>query len=380
VFKKKTKFANANTSDGMYLEHLFVQDYRNIGQLDLDFLPGLNCFTGHNGMGKTNILDAVYCLSFCRSSLSQSDALTVRHGAQGFQLQGTYCLPDGNRTVVGCVSKTGGRKRMMRDRKEYQKFSDHIGFVPLVMMTPQDTDLILGGSEGRRRFMDMVISQYDREYLNCLIKYGKALSQRNSLLKMDPMPDNEMFLMWEQAMDESGRQIYGKRKLLVEKLVPYFNEVHSSIAPGLETVALDYVSHCDRAPLLEQLVAGRMTDRAAGYSLHGIHKDDLEMKLGDFLIRREGSQGQNKTFLVALMLAQYRLLSDVCHKKPVLLLDDIFDRLDSGRVERILSIVQDGSRFGQVFITDVDRNHIGGMLDSMGCSYRMFVVENGSVL
>jgi len=366
-------------ADRMYLEHLFIQDYRNITQADLDFSPGLNCFTGHNGMGKTNILDAVYCLSFCRSSLSQSDALTVRHGAQGFQLQGTYCLPDSTKTVIGCVSKTGGRKHVLRDRKEYQKFSDHIGYVPLVMMTPQDTDLILGASEGRRRFMDIVISQYDRDYLNCLIKYGKALSQRNSLLKMEQMPDAEMLLMWEQVLDESGHIIYEKRKALVEQLVPYFNEIHSSIAPGLETVSLEYVSHCGRGRLLDQLEAGRMADRAAGYTLHGIHKDDLEMKLGEFLIRREGSQGQNKTFLTALMLAQYRLLADVCRKKPILLLDDIFDRLDSNRVGRILSLVQDSSRYGQVFITDVDRNHIGGILDSMGGSYRMFTVENGTV-
>lgn len=364
----------------MQLEHLFLQDYRNIVQADLDFSPGLNCFVGRNGMGKTNLLDAIFCLSFCKSSLAQTDALVMRHGTECFQLSGTYRLPDGNRTVIGCMSRARGRKQITRDRKEYQRFSDHIGYVPLVMMTPQDTDLILGASEQRRRFMDVVISQYDREYLNQLIRYNKALAQRNSLLKADVMPDPEMMLMWEQVMDQSGHVIFEKRSELIERIVPYFAEMYGSIAPGNEKADLAYSSHCQRGPLLGQLVEGRAADRAVGYTLHGIHKDELEMKLDGYPVRKEGSQGQNKTFLTSLMLAQYRLLADACGRKPLLLLDDVFDRLDSVRVERILRLVQDSERFGQVFITDVDRNHIGGILDSIGTPYRLFTVENGSVI
>ncbi|MCQ2084368.1 MAG: DNA replication and repair protein RecF [Bacteroidaceae bacterium] len=363
----------------MQLEHLFVQDYRNIIQSDLEFSSGLNCFAGRNGMGKTNLLDAVYCLSFCKSSLAQSDAQTIRHGADCFQLSGTYLCPDGSRTIIGCMSRTKGRKQITRDRKEYQRFSDHIGYIPLVMMTPLDTELILGGSDARRRFMDMVISQYDSDYLRRLIAYGKALQQRNTLLKMEMQPDPEMLLMWEQVMAENGQLIFDRRRELIERIIPLFNDIYPAIAGQNEQVSLTYVSHGQRGNLLEQFAESRSRDRAAGFSLCGIHKDELEMQLGGYPVRKEGSQGQNKTYLTALMLAQYRLLAGVCGKKPILLLDDIFDRLDSVRVENILTLVSDRSMFGQVFITDVDRNHTDGILKNLGCECRTFTVENGSV-
>lgn len=364
----------------MILEHLFVQDYRNIVQADLDFSPKLNCFVGHNGMGKTNLLDAVYCLSFCKSALSSSDSQTVRHGAACFQIQGSYMLPTGDRTVIGCVSRPQGRKQIKRDRKEYQRFSDHIGYIPLVVISPQDTELVTGGSEERRRFMDMVISQYDSDYLKQLISYNKALQQRNALLKMEREPDAELFLMWEQTMAESGCRIFEKRKELADRLVPYFQDMYSKIGDASESVTLEYTSHAGRGDLLSLLEESRAKDRIVGYSLHGVHKDELEMNLGGYPIRREGSQGQNKSYLTALKLAQYLLLSEICGKRPILLLDDIFDRLDASRVERILGIVSDDSTFGQVFITDVDRNHIDGILADLGCDHKVFAVENGNVL
>ena len=364
----------------MQLEHLFVQDYRNIIQADLDFSGRLNCFVGKNGMGKTNLLDAVYCLSFCKSSISQSEAQTVRHGAECYQLQGSYRTVTGDKAVIGCVSRLQGRKQFKRDGKEYQRFSDHIGFIPLVMVSPQDTELIQGGSEGRRRFMDMVISQYDTDYLKQLIAYNKALDQRNVLLKMEREPDAELFLMWERTMADTGKRIYEKRKALTDVLVPYFREMYSQIGANSEQVSLSYTSHASAGDLMSLLVDGRTRDRSVGYTLHGIHKDELEMELDGFPIRREGSQGQNKSYLVALKLAQYRLLSESCGKRPILLLDDIFDRLDAMRVERIVSIVSDAERFGQVFITDVDRNHVDGILAGAGCDYKVFTVEEGSVI
>lgn len=364
----------------MLLDHLFVQDYRNILQADLGFSPKLNCFVGKNGMGKTNLLDAVYCLSFCRSSISQTDQLTVRHGAECYQLQGSYVLPTGDRTVIGCMSKPKGHKQIKRDGKEYQRFSDHIGYIPLVMVSPQDTELISGGSDERRRFMDVIISQYDSDYLKQLIAYNKALAQRNVLLKMETEPDRELFLMWEQIMADSGLRIYEKRKALTDKLVQYFSEMYSLIGDSSEQVSLSYSSHAERGDLMQQLEDGRGLDRSAGYSLHGIHKDELEMNLDGFPIRREGSQGQNKSYLVALKLAQYRLLKESCGKRPILLLDDIFDRLDAERVGRIISLVSDTENFGQVFITDVDRNHIDGILADAGCDYKVFTVEDGNVL
>ena len=364
----------------MLLEHLFVQDYRNIIQADLEFSPKLNCFVGKNGMGKTNLLDAVYCLSFCRSSISQTDQLTVRHGAECYQLQGSYILPGGDKTVIGCISRPKGHKQIKRDGKEYQRFSDHIGYIPLVMVSPQDTELISGGSDERRRFMDIIISQYDSDYLKQLISYNKALSQRNVLLKMEQEPDGELFLMWEQIMADAGQKIYQRRKALTDKLVPYFSEMYSLIGDSSEQVSLSYTSHAERGDLLAQLEEGRELDRKAGYSLHGIHKDELEMNLDGYPIRREGSQGQNKSYLVALKLAQYRLLKESCSKRPILLLDDIFDRLDAVRVGRIISLVSDNDKFGQVFITDVDRNHIDGIMDGAGCDYKVFTVQDGEVI
>lgn len=364
----------------MLLEHLFVQDYRNIVQADLDFSPKLNCFVGKNGMGKTNLLDAVYCLSFCHSSISLSDQLTVRHDAECYQLQGSYRMPTGDKTVIGCASRIKGHKQFKRDGKEYQRFSDHIGYIPLVMVSPQDTELISGGSDERRRFMDIIISQYDQEYLKLLISYNKAVQQRNALLKMEVEPDRELFLMWEQTMAETGQKIYERRRILTDRLVPYFQEMYFLIGDSSENVSLSYTSHAQRGDLLKQFEDGRGLDRSAGYSLHGIHKDELEMNLDGYPIRREGSQGQNKSYLVALKLAQYRLLSESCGKRPILLLDDIFDRLDAVRVSRIISLVSDNEKFGQVFITDVDRNHIDGILEGSGQDYKVFTVQNGEVL
>ena len=364
----------------MQLNHLFVQDYRNIVQADLMFSPKLNCFVGKNGMGKTNLLDSIYCLSFCKSSVSLTDQQTVRHGSDCYQLQGSYMLPSGDKTVISCLARCKGHKQFKRDGKEYQRFSDHIGYVPLVMVSPQDTELISGGSDERRKFMDIIISQYDSDYLKQLIAYNKAVSQRNVLLKMEQEPDSELFLMWERIMADTGQKIYEKRKGLTDKLVPYFSEMYSLIGDPSEEVSLVYTSHAGRGDLMAQFKEGRRLDRAAGYSLHGMHKDELEMDLDGYPIRREGSQGQNKSYLVALKLAQYRLLKETCGKRPILLLDDIFDRLDAERVSRIISLVSDNEKFGQVFITDVDRNHIDGILAEAGCDYKVFTVEEGDVL
>lgn len=364
----------------MKLVQLFIQDYRNIAQADLNLSPKLNCFVGDNGMGKTNLLDAIYYLSFCRSSINHQDSQIVRHGSSCFQLQGSYCQSDGTPTVIGCVAGTGSRKQFRKDRKEYQRYSDHIGLIPLVMVSPADSILIQGGSEERRKFMDMVISQYDTSYLKNLIDYGKALTQRNAMLKMDVQPDPELFLMWEQIMDSAGSQVYAKRLEFIERLVPIFDKVYQGIGEPGEKVSLEYVSHLSRGSLLEQLERDREKERIVGYSLHGVHKDELEMNLQGFPIKREGSQGQNKSYLTALKLAQYILLGETCGKKPILLLDDIFDKLDARRVSRILDMVSGDSRFGQVFITDVSRNHLDGILDEIGCGYSLFTVESGSVL
>lgn len=363
----------------MHLERLYIFNYRNIEQAELELSAGTNCFVGFNGMGKTNVLDAVHYLSFCRSGMNPADAQTVRHGQECFMLKGTYRMTLDDTVDISCSCKIGSRKQIRRDGKDYQRFSDHIGLIPLVQISPADSELISGGSDERRRFMDLVISQYDREYLARLIDYNKALTQRNALLKQDNEPDAELLLMWETAMDRASDLIYKRRLEFTGLLVPRFQELYSRIGEGSEKVGLEYVSHLSRGSLLDQLVEGRSRDRAVGYTLHGIHKDDLEMTLDGFPIRKEGSQGQNKSYLTALKLAQYRFLTDACNgRRPLLLLDDLFDKLDSVRVERILRLVTDGS-FGQTFITDVDRSHLDTLLSGIGCDYKVFTIENGNV-
>lgn len=307
------------------------------------------------------------------------DSQMIRHGSEGFQLQGYFSMDDKTSAIISCITKSKGKKQIKRDRKEYQRFSDHIGYIQLVLISPLDYDLISGGSDERRRFMDMVISQYDKDYLNRLIIYGKALQQRNTLLKQESMPEDELFLMWEHKMADCGNIIYEKRRAFVDRLIPYFQSLYTQIGHASELVSLSYTSHVSRGSLLDQLRDGRSLDHAAGYTLHGVHKDELEMMLGEYPIKREGSQGQNKSYLTALKLAQYLMLVDVCDgKKPILLLDDIFDKLDALRVEKILKLVSD-DRFGQIFITDVNRDHLNGILSGIGCDYKVFEIKDGMI-
>lgn len=363
----------------MELDSLYILNYRNIQQADLNFSARINCLVGSNGMGKTNILDAIYYLSFCKSAWAQSDQMVIRHGQDCMMIRGTYDSSSVQPVDISCTAKLHGRKQFKRQGKEYRKFSEHIGSIPLVMISPSDMELITGGSEDRRRFMDLVISQYDKEYLNRLIEYNKALTQRNAMLKADAEPSAELMSMWEAVMDMAAQKIHKSRCEFTDRLIPYFQELYSEIGVMQETVGLNYSSHMQRGSLLQQLEEGRARDRAAGYTLHGIHKDDLEMTLGGFPIRKEGSQGQNKSFLVALKLAQAVFMTEVCSgKKPLLLLDDLFDRLDSQRVSRILKLVA-SERFGQTFITDTDRSHLDSVLSSIGQDYKLFTVSNGEV-
>ena len=270
------------------------------------------------------------------------------------------------------------KKQFKRNKKEYTRLSDHIGFLPLVMVSPADTELIAGGSDERRRFMDVVISQYDKEYLGALIRYNKALAQRNTLLKSEQPVEDELFLVWEEMMAQAGEVVYRKREAFVNEFIPIFQSFYSYISQDKEQVGLFYRSHAREASLLEVLKESRNRDRIMGFSLKGIHKDDLEMQLGDFPIKREGSQGQNKTYLVALKLAQFDFLHRTGATIPLLLLDDIFDKLDASRVEQIVKLVA-GDRFGQIFITDTNREHLDSILHKVGGDYRMFRVERGAV-
>lgn len=364
----------------MYLERLFLMNYRNICQADLTLSPKINCFVGDNGMGKTNFLDAVHYLSFCKSSLNPCDSQTLRHGSDCMMLHGTYRTDAGDSIEISCQLKNPGRKQFLKSGKEYRKFSDHIGLIPLVLISPDDVELITGGSDERRRFMDVVISQYDKEYLGHLIDYNKALTQRNALLKAENEPDDEQFAVWETVMERHAVSIYERRKEFIGRLIPVFQEMSSTIGNGREQVSLSYSSHAERGPLAAMLKEWRAKERVVGYTLHGIHKDELEMTLDGYPIKREGSQGQNKSYLIALKLAQYIYLSDACRgRRPLLLLDDLFDKLDANRVRNILGLVS-GDSFGQIFITDVSRNHIDEMVGMLSEDFKLFTVENGDII
>lgn len=363
----------------MILKRISILNYKNLEQVELDFSPKINCFIGQNGMGKTNLLDAVYYLSFCKSASNPIDSQNIHHGEEFFVVQGFYELEDGTPEEIYCGLKRRQKKQFKRNKKEYPRLADHIGFIPLIMVSPADSDLIAGGSEERRRFMDVVISQYDREYLEALLRYNKALQQRNTLLKQEEEPDSELLDVWEEMMAETGETVYRKRAEFIHEFIPIFQSFYSYISQDREQVGLTYRSHAQRGALIDVIRESRPKDRIMGYSLHGIHKDELDMQLGDYPIKREGSQGQNKTYLIALKLAQFNFLKRTGSRTlPILLLDDIFDKLDASRVEQIVKIVA-GDSFGQIFITDTNRDYLDQILKKTEQNYRLFTIADGSV-
>ena len=360
----------------MILEKLSLINYKNIREATLELSPKINCMIGRNGVGKTNILDAVYFLSFCHSASNPVDSALIRHDENFLMLEGIY-LPTG--ITISCGMKHGSKKHFRRNKKEYRRLSEHIGLIPLVMVSPSDTLLIDGGSEERRRLMDMVISQYDHTYMESVNRYNKALQQRNTMLKQETEPDPEVMSLWEEQMAVEGERIYQRRDAFVRELTPIFQRYYERISGNREQVAIEYISHCQRGPLLEVIQRDRAKDRIMGYSLHGVHRDDLVFTLGGHPIRREGSQGQHKTFVVALKLAQFDFLRRTNGgNTPILLLDDIFDKLDASRVEQIVTLVA-GEEFGQIFITDTNRSHLDQILAASSHDYKIFHVEAGEI-
>lgn len=364
----------------MHIKALSVVNYKNLAQATLHFSPKLNCFIGNNGVGKTNLLDCLYYLSFCKSYFNATDALNIRHGEEFFVLQGDYERL-GEDEAIYCGLKKGHKKKFRRNKKEYQRFSEHIGLLPLVMISPADTSLISGGSEERRKFIDSVISQFDRTYLDWLVRYNRALLQRNNLLKY--FAGNHVFEpdsldVWDEQLAMLGTQIYDRRKAFLEEMVPVFQRYYNYISKGNEKVTLGYKSQLNDGDFKAQLNAAQPRDRVLQYTTVGIHKDDLELNLGDHRIKKLGSQGQQKTYLIALKLAQFEFIRSVNEAMPMLLLDDIFDKLDSERVEQIVKLVSEND-FGQIFITDTNRDHLDELIPRIGADYCIFRVEDGQV-
>ena len=363
----------------MILKNISIVNYKNIQAANLSLSPKMNCLIGQNGEGKTNFLDAVYYLSFCRSAYNPIDSQIITHGQEFFVLEGDYLNENGDEEHIYCGMKRGTKKHFKRNKKEYKRLSQHIGLIPLIFVSPSDTLLIEGGSEERRRLMDIVISQYDYNYLEALTSYNKALQQRNALLRQEEEPDATLLDIWEREMAQHGEVIFAKRDAFIKELIPLFQQIYQRISSDKESVYLGYTSHCQRGPLLDVIQRDRFKDRAVGYSLHGIHRDDLEMLIDGYQMKREGSQGQHKTYVLALKLAQFVFLCRTSSRTtPLLLLDDIFDKLDASRVDQIVQLVS-GDNYGQIFITDTNRDHLDQILQNRATDYKLFSVENGVI-
>lgn len=364
----------------MHIEGISIVNFKNLKEVQAGFSPKLNCFIGKNGSGKTNMLDAVYYLSFCKSFFNSTDQLNINHDEEFFMLNGNYRRMDSNETI-NCGLKKGMKKQFKRNTKIYKKLQEHIGLLPLVMITPSDVDLILGGSDERRKLMDGVISQYNQQYLSDLLKYNRALVQRNNLLKQfasERTFDRDLLEIWNLSIIEFGEKIHEQRKEFVEKLIPVFQRYYSFISQDNEKVSLVHQSALYENNMETLLNDSLAKDRLLQFTTQGIHKDDLIFYLGDYPIKKLGSQGQMKTYLVSLKLAQFDFVKEISGLKPILLLDDIFDKLDQFRVEQIVKVVA-GEQFGQIFLTDTNREHLDAIIKKMDTDFRIFKVDSGKV-
>jgi DNA replication and repair protein RecF len=364
----------------MYLQRLQLTNFKNYEHNELDFSPGINCFVGNNGVGKTNILDAIHYLSLAKSFFSQIEVLSIRHGDEFFIINGLFRNEEREDTIV-CSYVKQKQKSLRCNGKEYERLSDHIGRYPAVMVSPADSILVTGGSEERRRFMNKIISQYSAGYLDALLNYNRALQARNRLLKDfngSRTFDEEIIGSYDLQLEKYGDIIYRERKLLVDKLVPVFQDYYDIISGKRESVGLVYNSQMENSRLTELLAGCRERDRFLQYTTMGIHKDDLDFTMGGHPVKMLGSQGQQKSFLVALKLAKFGYIAEMTTKTPILLLDDLFDKFDAERVAQLIRLLGN-DRFGQVFITDTHQDRLQGMLDGLPADYKLFRIGTGGV-
>lgn len=357
----------------MFLKKISLFNYKNFSEASFEFDSKINCFVGKNGVGKTNVLDAVYHLANGKSYFNPLAVQNIRHEEDFFVIDGEFEKANRQEQIV-CSFKKGQKKILKRNGKAYEKFSDHIGFIPVVIISPADNDLIIEGSETRRRFMDTVISQLDSSYLQTLIQYHKIVSQRNALLKyfaLNHVFENDTLSIYNEQLHDLGAVIFEKRKEFIAAFLPIFNKHHQAITGLGEQVQLVYESHLlekDTLSLLEQNLA---KDRALQYTSVGIHKDDLVFQIDSYPIKKFGSQGQQKSFLIALKLAQFEFVKKQSGEKPILLFDDIFDKLDESRVSKIVEMVNQ-EEFGQLFISDTHPERTENIVKTTHQSYKLF--------
>ncbi len=357
----------------MYLKSIALFNYKNFSEADFEFDHKINCFVGKNGVGKTNVLDAIYHLAYGKSYFNPLAVQNIKHNEEFFVIDGTFEIKHRTEQIV-CSLKKNQKKILKRNGKLYEKFSDHIGLIPLVIISPADRDLIVEGSETRRKFMDTVISQSDSGYLQQLIRYQKILQQRNALLKyfaLNHVFENETLSIYNEQLHQIGHQIFEKRKEFLAAFIPIFNTHHKAVTGSEESVQLVYESQLHEKELLQLLEENLAKDRIAYYTTSGIHKDDLSFEIDGFPIKKFGSQGQQKSFLIALKLAQFEFIKKQCGEKPVLLFDDIFDKLDENRVSKIVTMVNN-DEFGQLFISDTHPERTENIVKMTHQSYKIF--------
>ncbi|QNM86189.1 DNA replication/repair protein RecF [Polaribacter pectinis] len=357
----------------MYLQKLSLVNFKNIESQTFDFQQKINCFVGNNGVGKTNVLDAIYYLSFAKSYFNSVAVQNIRHGEGFFMVEGDYLLNDRNEKIV-CSLKKGQKKVLKRNGKNYEKFSEHIGQLPLVIISPADRDLVTEGSDTRRKFIDGVISQQNKKYLQDLLAYNKVLSQRNALLKY--FAANRTFdalnlSVYDDQLSNYGSRIYEVRKAFLEDFIPIFNEKYQIISDDKENVNLIYKSQLHDFSMKDALQKSLEKDKILQYTTSGIHKDDLSFEIGEYPIKKFGSQGQQKSYLIALKFAQFEFIKQQSNVVPILLLDDIFDKLDESRVLQIINLV-DNDEFGQIFITDTHSDRTENIVKQSNKPYQIF--------
>jgi DNA replication and repair protein RecF len=364
----------------MHLHRLVLTNFKNYENSELEFSPRINCFVGNNGVGKTNILDAIHYLSMTKSFFNSVENMSIRHGEDFFIVSGVFNGEDGDSNIV-CSFMKQKQKSLKCNGKEYERFSDHVGRYPAVMVSPADSVLVTGGSEERRRFLNMIISQYDHQYLDALMYYNRALLGRNKLLKEYAYTtrfDEEMISSFDYQLARYGTLIHKARISLIERLVPIFQDYYNIISKSREEVQLNYRSQLNGDDLTILLSANRDRDRQLQYTTSGIHKDDLEFMMGGHPVKQLGSQGQQKSYLVALKLAKFSYIADMSGTAPMLLLDDLFDKFDADRVEQMINLVGN-HRFGQIFITDTHQSRLQQILEDSPTDYKLFMIGGEGV-
>ena len=343
------------------LEKIVIADFRNIELQELEFSPNINCISGNNGEGKTNLLDAIYYLSMTKSAFATSDRYTFRHGTDEFSISGLYRMENGLSSRFSLKMTSKGEKKVKRDDKPYNKVSEHVGTLPIVMVSPADISLVSESGDERRRFVNAVLSQMDHEYMSAMQQYNRLLLQRNKMLK-EMNPDRSLLEVIDMRMGALAQPVYEARKKFVEDLKPIVREFYMAVSGGSEDVDIEYESELSKAPLEQLLAESYEKDRVLKYTSAGLQRDDFAFKMNGWQIRRHGSQGQQKSFLVSLKFAQYEIMKKKYGFAPVLLLDDVFDKLDMGRISNLLQMVS-GNDFGQIFITDSNKVRMSGIVD-----------------